>query len=332
MLNDKQIYIFGTGQYQQFVETHLSGLHISGYLDNAAQKQGGLHNGKPILNPNVVKHWNFDTTAILIASSYYHDIAEQLQKLGLILNTHFFDAVDFIPLNSRRKILGIDEDMEEEFINIYLHCRKYTMTSVQRMYALFKATEYIVQRDIPGDIVECGVWKGGSSMLAAASMHRLGDISRTCYLYDTYAGMSEPGHEDVDFSHNNNARGEWEKMQTGEHNLWCFSSLEDVKRHLSTISYPLDNFKLIEGKVEDTIPTVTPERISLLRLDTDWYESTYHELLHLFPLLSRDGVIIVDDYGYWKGAKKAVDEYFEQHSIKILLNKIDSTGRIGIKN
>ena len=68
-----------------------------------------------------------------------------------------------------------------------------------------------------------------------------------------------------------------------------------------------------------------------MRLDTDWYESTKHELTHLFPLLSSGGVIIIDDYGHWQGAKKAVDEYFEENNIKILLNRIDYTGRVGIK-
>ena len=83
--------------------------------------------------------------------------------------------------------------------------------------------------------------------------------------------------------------------------------------------------------MEETIPTHIPHAISLLRLDTDWYESTKHELTHLFPLLSPGGVIIIDDYGHWQGAKKAVDEYFEENKIKILLNRIDYTGRIGVK-
>ncbi|MFN4149649.1 MAG: TylF/MycF/NovP-related O-methyltransferase, partial [Candidatus Sericytochromatia bacterium] len=72
-------------------------------------------------------------------------------------------------------------------------------------------------------------------------------------------------------------------------------------------------------------------KISLLRLDTDWFESTYHELKYLFPLLSKNGVLIIDDYGHWKGAKEAVDKYIKEENITILLNRIDYTGRIGIK-
>ena len=71
-----------------------------------------------------------------------------------------------------------------------------------------------------------------------------------------------------------------------------------------------------------------PERIALLRIDTDWYESTRHELVHLYPRLSPGGVLIIDDYGHWQGARKAVDEYFQAG---LFLNHIDYTGRLAIK-
>ena len=89
--------------------------------------------------------------------------------------------------------------------------------------------------------------------------------------------------------------------------------------------------RFVKGKVEDTIPKNTPEKIALLRLDTDWYESTYHELTHLFPLLSKHGVLIIDDYGHWQGARKAVDQYFGENNIQILLNRMDYSGRMAIK-
>jgi hypothetical protein len=83
--------------------------------------------------------------------------------------------------------------------------------------------------------------------------------------------------------------------------------------------------------VEETIPQHAPEQISVLRLDTDWYSSTKHELMHLFPRLSKNGVLIIDDYGHWAGARKAVDEYFADQTIQPLLNRIDQTGRACIK-
>ena len=84
--------------------------------------------------------------------------------------------------------------------------------------------------------------------------------------------------------------------------------------------------------MEETIPCVIPDAIALLRLDTDWYESTLHELTHLFPLLALGGIIILDDYGWWSGSKKAADEYFQASKSNILLNRIDMGGaRLGIK-
>jgi hypothetical protein len=100
---------------------------------------------------------------------------------------------------------------------------------------------------------------------------------------------------------------------------------------MAMTNYPQDKLNYVVGKVEDTIPETLPRKIALLRLDTDWYESTLHELNHLYPLLTEGGVLIIDDYGHWQGAKKAVDEYIEKNKLKILLNRIDYTGRIAIK-
>jgi hypothetical protein len=104
-----------------------------------------------------------------------------------------------------------------------------------------------------------------------------------------------------------------------------------VKNNLYSTGYPRENIIFIKGKVEETIPAVIPDKIAILRLDTDWYESTYHELLHLFPRLSVHGVLILDDYGCLKGAKRATDTYFNEHGVKVLLNRIDYSGRIAIK-
>jgi hypothetical protein len=112
---------------------------------------------------------------------------------------------------------------------------------------------------------------------------------------------------------------------------WHNASLEEVKSNLLNLGYPNDRIFFIQGKVEDTIPLQIPENISILRLDTDFYESTRHELDHLFPRLSEGGVLIVDDYGFWQGQKKAVDEYFRKNEVRMLLNRIDYLGRVGIK-
>ena len=193
------------------------------------------------------------------------------------------------------------------------------MTTAIRVHAIIQAVKYILKNKIDGDLVECGVWKGGSIMAMALALKELGDTRREIYLYDTFSGMSTPTN--VDISYNGAS------AQIG----LLYSSLEEVKSNVYSIGYPNDKFHFIQGKVEDTIPENIPEKIALLRLDTDWYESTKHELLHLFPLLSNKGVIIIDDYGQWQGARKAVDEYILENKLCILLNRIDYSCRIGLK-
>jgi hypothetical protein len=222
----------------------------------------------------------------------------------------------------------IDKDVI--FRRIYDKCRKYTMTTKERMYALYKSVEYIIKNNIPGDFVECGVWRGGSTMLIAYTLLELNATNRKIYLYDTFEGMTQP----TDFDHpvaNNKVRAsdKWKKEQKKDYNKWCYASLSEVKNNMGLTKYPINNIVFIKGKVEETIPKTIPSKISILRLDTDWYESTKHELIHLFPILLKNGVLIIDDYGCWAGSKKAVDEYFSNG--QILLSKIDNTGRIGIK-
>jgi predicted O-methyltransferase YrrM len=107
--------------------------------------------------------------------------------------------------------------------------------------------------------------------------------------------------------------------------------LADVQANLRSTGYPVERMRFVVGDVADTVPREAPERIAILRLDTDWYASTRHELEHLYPRLAVGGVLIVDDYGHWEGARLAVDEFLERTSAPILLNRIDYTGRIGVK-
>lgn len=217
-----------------------------------------------------------------------------------------------------------------EFMALYEKTRAYTMTSIERMFALHTAVRHVVQHNIPGDIVECGVWRGGSSMMAAHTLCALGNTERKLYLYDTFAGMSRPTSHDVDVR-GEAAAASWEQQQQGGVNEWCYASLDDVRANMATVPYPRDKVIFVKGKVEDTIPGTLPGQIALLRLDTDFYESTAHELEHLYPLLAPRGILILDDYGHWKGAREATDSYFAKHGLKMFLSPIDYTGRLGIK-
>lgn len=198
------------------------------------------------------------------------------------------------------------------------------MDSVERMYALYKATKYTVTANIPGSFVECGVWKGGASMVIALTLLKMGVNDRKLYLYDTFTGMPKPSKDDISSMTGLKAKNFW-------HDHWCDASLDEVKKDLAITKYPVKNIVFVKGLVEETLLKVIPSSIALLRLDTDWYKSTRVELVHLFPRLSKNGVLLIDDYGAWAGAKKAVDEYFEEIKNPILLNRIDYTGLIGVK-
>ena len=237
-------------------------------------------------------------------------------------------------LLSKYKMLGNPDPVmnsDTDFQNIYYKCKPYTMTSPLRMYALYQAVKYVSKAGIEGDFVECGVWKGGSSMVIAMTLKLCGIENRKIYLYDTFGGMSEPSVHDVEVRGGAAADDEWKKSLKSGYSTWCYSPLEEVESNMGTTGYPKKNIIFIKGKVEDTIPGTLPKSISLLRLDTDFYESTKHEMEHLYPLLSAKGVLLIDDYGHWGGARKAVDDYINNNNINILLNRVDYTGRIAVK-
>ncbi|HKN06113.1 MAG TPA: TylF/MycF/NovP-related O-methyltransferase [Thermoplasmata archaeon] len=225
-----------------------------------------------------------------------------------------------------------DPGVEDEFVPIYEKCREFTGTSWERLYALYKSVKYVIDSGVPGDLVECGVWRGGSVMMIAYTLLAADVKDRSVFLYDTFEGMSKPTTEDADSTSRTPAEIRWraEARETG--NAWASASLAEVKRNVYSTGYPQSRLTFVKGRVEETIPRTIPEKISLLRLDTDWYASTKHELEHLYPRLAREGVLVLDDYGHWLGARKAVDEYFASHPPAILLNRVDYTGRVGIKS
>lgn len=223
-------------------------------------------------------------------------------------------------------------DFMEEHKRIIQLVRPYTMTTVERIFAVIEAAKHISLNQIEGSVVECGVWRGGSMMAIASTLISCGDTGRELYLYDTYEGMPQPKSDDVSYL-GVPAQNQFEetKFEGRDASSWCFASLEDVQSSLKLTGYDQKNIRFVKGKVEETIPSTIPEKIALLRLDTDWYDSTRHELIHLFPRLVRGGVLIIDDYGHWQGARKAVDEYIKENNLQILLNRIDYTGRIAVK-
>ena len=198
-----------------------------------------------------------------------------------------------------------------EFMEFYYSSRHATMTTWTGCYQTYLAIRHVAEARIPGDIVECGVYKGGLSILMTEILKRHGVQDRTVWLYDTFNGMPELGEKDFD-RHYMRPAADW--MRNDE-KVRSVARRATVVRNLENAVYPFDLFRLVEGKVEETIPGRMPDKIALLRLDTDWYESARHELEYLFPRLVPGGVLIVDDYGIWDGARKAVDEYFAANAL-----------------
>lgn len=235
-------------------------------------------------------------------------------------------GVDIVPYPPVLK--GVDESTAQTIDAV----RRYTMTSDQRVAALCDAVRYVVTNRIPGDIVECGVWKGGSMMAVARTLLELGDRARELHLFDTFAGMTAPTGEDVALTGESAADlMDASTDREDAESVWCRAPLDVVQQAMASVGYDRSRIHYIEGRVEDTIPAAAPERIALLRLDTDWYESTRHEMIHLFPRLCVGGVLILDDYGHWLGARRAVDEYLREHNVPLFLQKIDYTGRYAVK-
>lgn len=223
-------------------------------------------------------------------------------------------------------------DLEPEFLRLYDVCRDQTMTSIERMYALYTATRHVIETDVPGAFVECGVWRGGSVMLIARTLLGMGCSDREIWLYDTFDGMTPPSPDDIQ-EMSGRAASEIlaEHPRSHDDPFWGVAPRAIVENNVSGTHYPREKFHFVEGDVLKTIPSPALESIALLRLDTDWYESTRHELQHLYPRLASGGVLIIDDYGYWRGARQATDEFLATLPSPPLLHRIDYTGRIAVK-
>lgn len=240
-------------------------------------------------------------------------------------------------VGSGASLLSSPPDMSVEAKAILDEATPYSMTGAPRLAALIDAVQYIVEKDVPGAFVECGVWRGGSVLAMIRTLQAANVTDRDIYLYDTFTGMTPPTSEDLS-DYDLPATVVWEGANEAGERAWdhLFNSqiysLSQVRELLLATGYPEERLHFVVGKVEDTIPKTMPKQLALLRLDTDWYVSTKHELHHLYPNLSQHGVLIIDDYGHWKGCRQAVDEYFSELKEFLLLNRVDYTCRIAVRS
>lgn len=183
---------------------------------------------------------------------------------------------------------------------------------------------YVMSRDIPGAFVECGVGDGGFEELWIQALARWRK-PRDIVMYDTFAGLTKPGvfdytRKDSKFYHmdRDTVMQEWEANKINETaNAWCLTPLETVKARLEATGYPKEKLRYIVGDVAETLKYSSniPESIAILRLDTDWYESSKVELEVLYPKVVSSGIIQFDDYYHWDGQRRATDEYFARRGI-----------------
>ena len=231
--------------------------------------------------------------------------------------------------NNKQKDLNY-QDLTEGDFSIIEKVKPYTMTSIERIKTLLDSVEYINKYQIEGDFVECGAWRGGSVMAMLLKLISVQNATKRVWVFDTFMGMSEPSDIDRDLN-NHFAIDLLDNSEKNSSDVWAYSTLEETSNNILSVGYPTEKVHFIQGMVEDTLPINKIDKISLLRLDTDWYESTKIELEFLFPKLVSGGILIIDDYGHWKGCQKAVDEYFEKIQYSTFLSRIDYTGRILVK-
>jgi hypothetical protein len=222
---------------------------------------------------------------------------------------------------------------DPELADMIERVRPYTLTTPPRLIALRDSVRYIVRHAVEGAVVECGVWRGGSMMAAAIELRRLGDTSRDLHLFDTFAGPPPETPEDAPppYLSHSRLRAGLRRLARAEPDVPPETPVAEVRHAVESMGYPPERIVLVEGRVEETLPAQAPDRIALLRLDTDLYASTRHELEHLYPRLVPGGVLIVDDYGHFPGARAAVDEYFGSTGQRVLLTQVDYTACVAVK-
>jgi O-methyltransferase len=211
------------------------------------------------------------------------------------------------PINANRREGGTDWPDQAE-----------TMIGVRRLDQLHAAVRDIVQRDVPGDLVETGVWRGGATIFMRAALEAYGDTGRSVWACDSFQGLPKPTVE-----------------QDAGDTYWTFPelsvSLEQVRRNFARYGLLDERVRFVEGWFRDTLPTVPITAISILRLDGDMYESTTDALQPLYPKLSPGGYCIIDDYGYIEACRRAVHDYRDAHGITEPIVDIDGIGVYWVK-
>jgi hypothetical protein len=234
----------------------------------------------------------------------------------------------------KRRDAKLPKDYDPQTQEIWRAVSHRTMTHHNKIQFLVEAVRYVERHQVPGAIVECGVWRGGSMLAVARTLLQLGVTDRDLYLFDTFTGMPEPTDRDVRINEGKHADEFLHATGSGPM-AWSrpdrfIATLDDVQAGFAEVDYPDERIHFVSGKVEETVPDEAPDQIAILRLDTDWYASTKHELAHLYSRLAPGGVLILDDYGTWQGSKEATDEFLDETGEPLLLTRVHRS-RVAVK-
>ncbi|MGD1282449.1 TylF/MycF/NovP-related O-methyltransferase [Mycobacterium seoulense] len=223
-----------------------------------------------------------------------------------MLSTRKFMLVRKRPFNPHTRGLGLDWPADA-----------LTMIGMQRLTSLQHCVETVLNEDIPGDLIECGVWRGGASILMRAVLAASGDEKRRVWLADSFEGVPPP-----DTAHYEADRGIRLHRAAG---VLAVSEAQ-VRANFERYGLLDDQVRFLPGWFKDTLQDAPIDRISVLRLDGDLYESTIQCLDALYPRLSPRGFCIIDDYHPIEACRQAVTDYRAKHGITSEIVEIDGTG------
>jgi hypothetical protein len=236
-----------------------------------------------------------------------------------------------IAAGSSRRPVGI-EDVAWNHIQAV---KGRTMGSTIQQYTMWQVANHVEDAGLTGAIAEFGVWRGGMSMIGARVLSER-NSTRNVYLFDTFEGMTAPSSLDRELFSDQSA-DELLKLESknlrkkDSYNTWCIADFDDVTAGMKTTGIRESQYHLIQGDVLQTVPKNLPQSLAVCRIDTDWYESTAHIIENCWDLIVPGGVLILDDYDMWTGARKAVDDFFESRELKPLMIRPE-VGRIIIKS
>jgi len=208
-----------------------------------------------------------------------------------------------------------------EFIQHYIKGPAISMLPLARFDNLQSCIADVVAEKIPGGLIETGVWRGGATIFMRAMLKALEVTDRLVWVADSFEGLPEPDSEKFPIE----AQTHWGPVMTKAYNHFA-ASLGEVQSNFKAYGMLDEQVRFLKGWFRDTLPTAPIERLAIMRLDADYYESTMDALTNLYDKLSIGGYCIIDDYGEnsWTYCRKAVDDFRSEHGIEAPMIRVDS--------